>query len=163
MSEERVGATLEKPYQRPGTHSSWGPTLAIIFVATLVYFAVNGSQPTAAERDNDGRDSNFSGTAFLSGIQHQNNSSAFRRADLSAFMGGVDLDLREATMEGDEARIEVSALMGGVSVRVPRNWRVVNRVTTLMGGFEDHTRQSDTNKRLVVEGTVLMGGLEIKN
>jgi hypothetical protein len=39
----------------------------------------------------------------------------------------------------------------------------VNRVTPIMGGVEDHTHPTDSTRRLVIEGTVLMGGLDIKN
>jgi hypothetical protein len=40
---------------------------------------------------------------------------------------------------------------------------VVNHVTPILGGVDDHTRPTDSNKRLVIEGTVVMGGLDIKN
>ena len=78
-------------------------------------------------------------------------------------MGGVSIDLRDASMEADEATINVSAVMGGVDIRVPRSWTVVNRVSAILGGVDDHTRPVDANKRLIVEGSVLMGGLDIKN
>ena len=33
-----------------------------------------------------------------------------------------------------------------------------------MGGFEDKTRPpKDTTKRLIIKGTAIMGGVEIKN
>ena len=77
--------------------------------------------------------------------------------------GGVELDFRNATMEGNEAKIDVSALMGGIDIRVPGSWVVINRVSAILGGVDDNTTSHDGNKRLVVEGTVLMGGLDIKN
>ena len=76
---------------------------------------------------------------------------------------GVELDFRNATMEGNEAKIDVSALMGGIDIRVPGSWVVINRVSAILGGVDDNTTSHDGNKRLVVEGTVLMGGLDIKN
>jgi hypothetical protein len=39
----------------------------------------------------------------------------------------------------------------------------VNRVTPVLGGVEDRTRSGDGSKRLIVEGTVVMGGLNITN
>jgi hypothetical protein len=53
--------------------------------------------------------------------------------------------------------------MGGVEIHVPRTWTVVNRVNSVLGGVEDHSRSTDSGKRLVIDGTVLMGGLEISN
>ena len=163
MTSEENGKLQQKTYQRRTSDASWGSTVAIIIVATVVFFVVNGPQSSASNNESSTRDSSFSSTAILGGVHRQNSSSAFRGADAAAFMGGVQLDFRDASMEGDEATIEVSAIMGGIDIRVPRTWTVVNRVTSIMGGVKDHTRATDSNKRLVVEGTVLMGGLEIKN
>ena len=55
--------------------------------------------------------------AVLSGVQRSSQSSAFRGGEVFAFLGGCDLDLRQASMPpGGEAVIECFAMMGGVSV-----------------------------------------------
>ena len=79
-------------------------------------------------------------------------------------MGGCEIDLRNAEINGDAA-IDVFAMWGGIEIRVPENWTVIGRVTPLMGGFEDHTRapQAASAHRLIVRGMVIMGGVEIKN
>ena len=78
-------------------------------------------------------------------------------------MGGVNLDFSDAVMEGDEARLDVTAVMGGIKIRVPHTWNVENRVIATMGGVKDRTHSAIGNKRLVIDGHVLMGGLEIIN
>jgi predicted membrane protein len=79
-------------------------------------------------------------------------------------MGGCELDLRHAAIDG-EAVIEIFALWGGIEIRVPEDWTVVSRVTPLLGGVDDTTRppQSASRHRLVVRGFVVMAGVEIKN
>jgi hypothetical protein len=144
------------------TNGSLGPTAPIIIVAMIVFFAVNGHE-SASGREGLTTDPVFSSSAILGGVERHISSSAFRSAEASAFMGGVTLDFREAVMEGSEARVEVSAVMGGIDIRVPRTWTVVNRVTPILGGVDDHTHSTGSGKRLVIEGTVLMGGLDIKN
>jgi predicted membrane protein len=136
-----------------------GPSLGIILVAVVVFFAVNSS----SNDRNDSRDTSFSNTAILTGIDRRITSPEFQSGDASAFMGGMKLDFRDATMKGNEATLDVSAIMGGVEIRIPRDWTVVNRVTPILGGIDDHTRSTGSDKRLIIEGTVLMGGLEIKN
>jgi len=161
MANENTNNTsVEKRSQRPPT-MSLGLTVLILVIAIGVFLVVNGPSSNASNRDM--RDPTFSGTAILSGVDRQITSSAFRRADASAFMGGVKLDFRDATMEGNEATLEVSAVMGGIEIRVPRSWTVVNRVTPVMGGVSDQTHSTDDNKRLVIKGTVFLGGLDIKN
>src|SRR5215831_11327192 len=152
----------QKTHQRRTKEASMGATVVILIVATVVFFVVNGPQSNASNRQTL-NESTFSSTAVLGGIDRRNSSSAFRSAEASAFMGGVNLDFRDATMEGDEARIQVSAIMGGIEIRVPRSWTVINHVSPFMGGVEDHSRSGDSNKRLVIEGTVFMGGLDIEN
>jgi len=144
-------------------HRGGDPTVGIIILALVVFFFVNGPCSRASQRRGVSTDANFNETAVLGGVEKVNNSQSFRRGEATAFMGGVNLDLRDATMEGSEATIDVTAVMGGIDLRVPTGWTVVNHVTPVMGGVEDHTRSGDGEKRLIIEGAVVMGGLTIKN
>jgi predicted membrane protein len=141
---------------------SWGPLVPIVVIATI-FLAVNDYRSDVSERRVRAGEATFSDSAFLGGIQRRYDSAVFREGEASAFMGGIDLDFRDAIIEGDEARLEVSAVMGGVKIRVPRTWNVDSRVVTTLGGMENRTRSGGGNKRLVVSGSVLMGGLEIVN
>jgi predicted membrane protein len=139
-------------------------TAGIIILALIVFFFVNGPGSRASERRKSSTDADFSDTAFLGGVERQDSSPAFRSGDATAVMGGIKLDLRNATMEGNEATIDVTAVMGGAEIYVPRTWTVVNHVTPILGGVTDHTHPSDGNtKRLIIEGTAVMGGVDIKN
>jgi predicted membrane protein len=142
--------------------ASLGGVIPILLIATLVFVITDRNRSDASDRQVNG-DATFSDSAFLGGIKRKYDSSAFRRGEAEAFLGGIDLDLRNATMQGDEATLDVTAVMGGVSIRIPPTWNVVSRVQTILGGTENHTSSRPGNKRLVVEGTVLMGGFEIKN
>src|SRR6516165_10346199 len=94
-------------------HRGGDPTVGIIIIALIVFFFVNGPGSRGSERRGVSTDSNFNETAVLGGVDRTNNSQNFRSGEATAFMGGVNLDLREATMEGSEATIHVSAVMGG--------------------------------------------------
>jgi hypothetical protein len=55
-------------------------------------------------------------------------------------------------------------MWGGIEIKVPDEWEVVNRGNAFLGGFEDKTRPlPGANRRLVVTGTAIMGGVEVKN
>lgn len=103
--------------------------------------------------------------AVLGGYGRKSASPDFRGGDITAIMGGCEVDLRQASIASGEAAIEVFALWGGIELRVPRDWTVISRGTPLLGGFEDLTvpPASPTGKVLVVRGMALMGGVEIKN
>ena len=81
-----------------------------------------------------------------------------------AFMGGCEIDLRRASMAKDEAVLDVFAFWGGVEVKVPEDWEVVNRGLAILAGFVDNTRHvAGAQKRLVITGMAIMGGVEVKN
>lgn len=146
------------------TGMSWGAIIVIVVVAMIAGSILDGPRSDASERRIDSPDSTFDDTAFLGGIRRENGSSTFRGGRATAFMGGINLDFRDANMEGDEARIDISAVMGGVDIRVPRTWTVVNRIVPVMGGVTDRTvAPSESAKRLILDGAVLMGGVKIRN
>lgn len=102
--------------------------------------------------------------AILGGGEYRIRAKNFRGGELVAFMGGFDVDLRDADIEGDEAVIKVNALMGGGTLRVPENWAVSMQVTAFLGGHTVKARENqNVNKRLIIRGTAVMGGLEVRN
>lgn len=106
----------------------------------------------------------MSGLALMGGVSRKSTSDDFRGGEFAAVMGGVEVDLRGAKIQGDEATIEAFAFWGGIEIWVPTDWVVVSKGVAVLGAFEDSTRSDPTaGKRLVVRGLALMGGVEIKN
>jgi predicted membrane protein len=106
----------------------------------------------------------ISATSCLGGVVRKVASKDFRNARIHTLMGAAALDFREAAMQADEASVDLNILMGGATIRVPQEWIVESKVTPLMGGFEDKSHPlTEAKKRLLVRGTVIMGGVEVKN
>jgi predicted membrane protein len=140
------------------------PVVLVIAGAMIVWHGLQG-RPTPRRPDGATDESaTIQGIAILSGVTRGSNSSAFRGGELTAFMGGCEIDLRQAAING-EAVLDVFAMWGGIDIKVPENWTVISRVTPLLGGFEDHTRppQNTDQHRLIIRGVVVMGGIDIKN
>jgi len=136
------------------------PALLVAFGVFLVWQGLSVPRRRAAAASKD----LVSAMAVLGGVAQGNNSPAFRGGELTAVMGGCELDLRHAAIEG-EAVIEVFALWGGIEIRVPEDWTVVSRITPILGGVDDKTRPPQTASRhhLVLRGFVVMAGVEVKN
>jgi predicted membrane protein len=103
--------------------------------------------------------------ALMSGVTRRVRHAPFFGANMTAVMGGIELDLTQATLPED-AVIELFAFWGGIEIFVPRDWVVVNQGFALMGSIEDKTGnlpQRPGQPRLVLRGMALMGGVEIKN
>jgi hypothetical protein len=136
------------------------PLLLVIAGSVIVWQGIRGRQQRVGTSIHD----TVHAIAVLSGVKRGSNSPTFRGGELTAIMGGCEIDLRQAAIDG-EAIIDVFAMWGGIEIRVPENWTVIGRVTPLMGGFEDATRppKDAAAHKLILRGVVLMGGIEVKN
>ena len=103
--------------------------------------------------------------AMMGGVHWHSTSPAFRGGDVNAIMGGVEVDLRDVQIRpGEEAVIDALALMGGVEIFVPADWRIVSEVMPVMGSFENKSGPGNASgPTLIVRGTAVMGAIEVKN
>lgn len=108
-------------------------------------------------------DSSVDIVALMSGNQGNVASSDFRGGSITAIMGGVELDLRNASIQ-TEAVLNLTAFWGGIVLKIPSDWTVVNNGMAFLGGIEDSSVPGmNAGKRLVITGMAVMGGVEIKN
>jgi hypothetical protein len=108
----------------------------------------------------------ISAFAVLGSCRRRWGRATFRSADAVCVMGGFELDLRDALMGAEgSAQIEAFVIMGGLHILIPQNWTVISNVMPILGGIADktHTNPSGATQRLILRGTVLMGGIEIGN
>ncbi len=59
-------------------------------------------------------------------------------------------------------------MFGGIEVVVPRDWKVIINVTSIFGGVDDKRilnpdQVYESNKVLIIRGTAIFGGCELKN
>lgn len=104
-------------------------------------------------------------SAVLSGAKRRVESQNFRGGKATAIMGGVELDFRGARLEGGKATVELTAIMGAVEVRVPKDWKVVTEGNPILGAIEDKhpAGPAEASQVLFVKASVIMGGIEIKD
>lgn len=99
------------------------------------------------------------------GAEEKVASTDFRGGYLRAVMGGVKLDLTEATIVDPPATLEITVVMGGAEIIVPEDWKVkvetqnkfANVHIATFGGVPD----DEAVPELVLTGKVIMGGVAI--
>lgn len=74
--------------------------------------------------------------AILSSHDRKGSHHLARESQTVAFMGGINLDLREATVSGPQTVIRGFAMMAGINVRVPPGIRVETNCVPIMGSCE---------------------------
>jgi predicted membrane protein len=142
------------------------PVVLVVLGASMVTRAMRHTSGTdARETPGAATDSTLSTFVVWAGIERKVVSPDFRGGDVTAIMGGADIDLRQAKMPGGRAVIDLTVIWGGVDLYVPGDWTVTVEALPLMAGIEDSTRApaGEIRGNLVLRGVVLMGGVEIKN
>jgi predicted membrane protein len=124
---------------------------------------------SGAAGSSDGSGALLNAFAVMGGGERIVRDTDFRGGEVTAILGGFEIDLRQAGMMRDSAEIEIFTLWGGVDLKVPEDWNVVVQGVPILGGFSNTARSGSVTatgaprKTLVVNGTVIMGGVEIKN
>ena len=138
---------------------------------------VDDATPSQKEPTN-APDSGFvraTGTAFmdrinesviLSGVNRKLMTKDFQGGKATVIFGGLDLDLTQVDFKGI-VTLDLEVGFGGVKLLVPPHWDVRTEVSNIAAGLEDKRmfREGgvDTNKVLILKGTLLFSGLEIKS
>lgn len=141
-----------------------GPAILVAIGIFIVLSALKQNRRVPPELI--GSEHFIQGTAIFSGYKHRILSQAFKGGEVTTIFGGIELDLRQAVMEGNQVRLDVFILFGGGELRVPEGWDVRVLASAIAGGIENKASAlltgTDERPCLVITGTVIFGGIEIK-
>ena len=80
-------------------------------------------------------------------------------------MGGVEMDLTEASIDDPPVTLETTLVMGGAQIKVPEHWKVINDMKITLGGVQDSDGVNelfrDEAPDLILTVKVILGGLSI--
>jgi len=136
------------------------PTILILIGLSIIFRRSSNDKEFSVDSE-----SQFNIFAAFSGQKRKITSTDFKAGEATAMFGGIELDLREARILNPPARLQTTALFGGVEIIVPSDWDVRMDVVALFGGADDKRKDlvsSKTTPDLIVSGTAMFGGLEIK-
>jgi hypothetical protein len=115
------------------------------------------------------------GTAFMdrinesvifSGVNRKLMTKNFQGGKATVIFGGLDLDLTQVDFTG-VVTLDLEVGFGGVKLIIPPHWDVRTEVSNIAAGLEDKRmfREGgvDPSKVLILKGTLLFSGLEIKS
>ena len=115
---------------------------------------------------NYSQDDIIDSTNIFSGTKKVVLSKRFKGGDIVSVFGGCEIDLTQADMT-TPAELEVTAIFGGATLIVPSNWAIKSEAVTIFGGIGDKRRITPSpdspTKTLILRGTMIFGGMEIKS
>ncbi len=104
--------------------------------------------------------------AMMGGASRKGSWVVPRNLKVLAFMGGAELDLRQARFAPGVTEIECTAFMGGIEITVPPGIRVETMGSAFMGGFESSAGDAgnlDPHAPVLrVSGMAILAGVDIK-
>ena len=104
-------------------------------------------------------------TSIFGGSKRTVVSKNFRGGEVVSIFGGADINLTQADFT-HPIKIEIVAIFGGCTLVVPANWEIRSETAVIMGAIDDKRKSAVTTnpeKILILDGTVLFGGIEIKS
>lgn len=124
------------------------------------------TDPVINPEGNSSKEDFVNATSVFGGTKKNVISKNFKGGDLLSIFGGTELDLTRADLTGT-ATLELITIFGGTKLIIPSNWTLKSQAAIIFGGIEDKrsvTPTADgTEKILLLKGTVMFGGVDIKS
>lgn len=105
-------------------------------------------------------------SAILGGVERKGRWVVPEDVRVTAILGGISLDFREALLAPGVTHVHVTAILGGVDIVVPPHVAVQCDGLAIMGGFEEVHRApavpDPDRPTLMITGIAMMGGVDIQ-
>jgi predicted membrane protein len=104
-------------------------------------------------------------TTVFGGIKKTLFTKNFQGGDIVNILGGTEINLSQADING-RVTLDVTQIFGGTKIIVPPHWEIKPEMAAIFGGIDDkrsfHNATIDHSKVLVLKGTSIFGGIEIR-
>jgi predicted membrane protein len=108
-------------------------------------------------------------TNIFSGNEYKFIEPIFRGGNITNIFGGNELDLTRTQLAEGKNVLDVTCVFGGANIIVPSDWKVTIQVNSILGAFEDkryfidYDIEKQFDRELIITGSVIFGGGELKS
>lgn len=105
--------------------------------------------------------------SIFAGVKKVVTSKNFRGGEIVCFMGGAEVILSQADIQGP-VEIDLFQMFGAIKLVVPPHWEIrTSETVAIFAGIEDKRHPQvgnfDPKKVLIIKGATVFGGIEIKS
>jgi hypothetical protein len=146
--------------------SAWHFVWPALIIGLGLWILLGAFRRATAGRLGGSKEDELDAFAILAGLNRRIESQNFRGGKATAILGGVELDFTSVRLAEAKASLEVTAIMGGIDIRIPRHIRVELQGNPVLGGIENkhnYTPGSGPEQTLAIKATAILGGVEIKD
>ncbi len=133
------------------------------------YEKMNWQQTDTSSQSSTGSwasEDHIDSVSVFGGVKKNIISKNFKGGSLTSFFGGAEINLNQADFEGT-VELEITQVFGGTRLIVPSHWEIQSEIAAVFGSVEDKRmikqEVAGQNKVLVLRGTSVFGGIEIKS
>lgn len=145
--------------------NNWWPILIIASGVAILLGKIT-HQPLPNPVSGTATSSTLNDFVFLGGTHKQIVSQDFAGGKITCMFGGGKIDLRQAGISKDGAKLDVFCAFGGAEIIVPPEMNVEVIGNGFLGAVENKTIADPSTKdkpKLLIAGSAAFGGIEIKN
>jgi predicted membrane protein len=158
-----------------GLFPNFWPLLLVVLGLYIIFRQSRGNSPKSNHKGfYNENPSNLNVNEFLDDVSIFGggkkivNSQNFKGGKITSIFGGSEIDFYDAKLADGVNYLDVVCIFGGNTLHLPKDWNIEFDVVPVFGGFSDKRRKIpnltvDPNKKLIVKGTFIFGGLEIKD
>ena len=99
--------------------------------------------------------------AIFSGRECDCDNQVFEGAELVTVFGGIDCNLKNATIQ-ENCAIKAAAIFGGIDIVAPSNVNVVVDSISVFGGTDNKTLANPDAPTVTIKSFCMFGGIDIK-
>ena len=142
-----------------------GKVLKWVVILNVVAYAAARIAKHYFPSQGDPGSAHFDLVTIFEGLEFASVSQELEGGSAVVVCGGVDMDLTEAHLCEEGARLSLLTVCGGIRLMVPDEWRVDVTGSAFMGGadtqFTPATSLPDDAPTLTVDAQTYMGGVQI--
>jgi predicted membrane protein len=122
--------------------------------------------PPSASGTRRNADDYLDAVSIFGGVKKTILSKDFKGGEIVNVFGGAELDFTQANING-QVVIDITQIFGGTKIVVPPHWRVVPDLAAVFASVDDKrirtTAAADSDKILVLKGTSIFAGVDIRS
>ena len=146
--------------------NAWHYVWPALIIGLGLWVLIGAFRRSSAGKFPGSKEDELDAFAIFAGLNRRIESQSFRGGKATAILGGIELDLTSVRLAEAKAGLELTAIMGGIDVKVPRHIRVQLDGNPVLGGVENkhnYAPGSGAEQTLSIKATAILGGIEIKD
>jgi predicted membrane protein len=124
-----------------------------------------GSPDESAQYNAGGDDNNPVVNVNFGGISRHIYATSLETVQLNSSFGALEIFFDQAVLSPNGAEVILNCSLGGITLYIPRHWKVIDRVKCTLGGIDmdkQFTSPAEDAPQLTLSGSVSLGGIEVR-